>query len=133
MVSQDLKARVRCLAFSAIFLCIALPLGGLVQAQGADSATGGESAADARASSFRAVEGSDAEQVPGGSLLIGAYGVMWLFVFGYVWRLQKIHGQTREDIRRLELALAGAEQSGKAGGDSEGPEAGTDEADSSGA
>jgi len=71
---------------------------------------GGDSAGD-RASAFRAVEGADAEQVPGGTLLLSAYGVMWLFVFAYVFRLQRMQTATHAEVARLARVLesAGAE------------------------
>ena len=108
MVSRGFQELRRVLTLTAMLLCLAFPLASGVSAQEAAD----DSAAESRASSFRAVEGADAEQVPGGNLMIGAYAVMWIFVFGYVLRLQKIHGQTQADLSRIERALAGSDEDG---------------------
>jgi CcmD family protein len=68
----------------------------------------GEDSAEDRASAFRAVEGADAEQVPGGTLLLSAYGVMWLFIFGYVFRLQRMQTATQAEVSRLARVLESA-------------------------
>jgi len=65
----------------------------------------GTDSGDDRASAFRAVEGGDAEQVPGGTLLLSAYGVMWLFVFAYIFRMQRMHSATQAEISRLARIL----------------------------
>lgn len=70
----------------------------------ADQANGG------RAIGFRTVSGPDQEQVPGGTLLLIAYGAAWLLVAGYMWRLGGLHRDTAADVealrRSLELHLA---------------------------
>ncbi len=45
---------------------------------------------ESRATSFQAVEGAQREDVPGGPLLIGAYGVTLLLLVGYVARPEGI-------------------------------------------
>lgn len=82
--------------------------------QGADE-QGPEDPDDSRATSFRAVSGPDAEDVPGGTLLILAYGVFWVLIFGYVFRLGRLEALTRADVNRLERGLA----EGAAGGASD--------------
>ncbi|MBW2463540.1 MAG: CcmD family protein [Deltaproteobacteria bacterium] len=73
--------------------------------QGADD-QGAESPDESRATSFRAVTGPEAEDVPGGTLLIAAYGVLWVLIFGYVFRLGRLEARTRADVTRLERGLA---------------------------
>ena len=58
-----------------------------------------------RASAFRSVEGADAEEVPGGALLIGAYSVMWLFVFFYLFRMQRGQLAVQHEVERLGRVL----------------------------
>lgn len=74
-----------------------------VRAQDDAGTTAGE-----RSSAFRAVEGPDAEQVPGGTLLISAYGVMWLFLFLYVFRVQRMQAATQSEVARLTRVLESA-------------------------
>ena len=65
-------------------------------------------AVSSRAAEFRAVTGPDAEQVPGGMLLIAAYAVVWLLVFAYFLRLGKQQARLATDVSRLEQSLARA-------------------------
>ncbi|MEM1417427.1 MAG: hypothetical protein AAGH15_21195 [Myxococcota bacterium] len=66
-----------------------------------------------RAAGFRAVEGANVEDVPGGMLLIAAYAVAWVLVLGFVWRMWGLQKKAREDLDRVERALA--ERSGEGG------------------
>lgn len=61
-----------------------------------------------RASAFRAVRGPDAEQVPGGALLIGAYGAVFLLMLAYLWRLGRLHAANAEQLERLAQTLEAA-------------------------
>lgn len=61
--------------------------------------------ASQRGAAFERVTGATRENVPGGKLLVIAYGVVWVTVFGYViaqWRRQS---RVRDDLTRLEKAL----------------------------
>ena len=58
-----------------------------------------------RATEFRAVQGAVREDVPGGPLLVAAYGVAWTVVLLYVLRLGLLHTGLRKDIDRLEQAV----------------------------
>ncbi len=58
-----------------------------------------------RASAFRAVRGAEAEQVPGGTLLIAAYGAIFLLMFVYLWRLGRLHTANAQQLHRLAKAL----------------------------
>jgi CcmD family protein len=71
-----------------------------------DAQEGGKAPAEDRAQSFQAVSGAVKEDVPGGPLLIAAYAFVWLAVFGYVWRLSRLHGRIDENLTRLDAALA---------------------------
>lgn len=59
-----------------------------------------------RASAFRAVSGPQVEQVPGGALLIGAYGVAWIAILGFFAHVGRLNARTATDIARLERAVA---------------------------
>ena len=62
-------------------------------------------AGDSRAAGFRAVEGANVEDVPGGMLLVAAYGIAWLLVLAFVWRLAGLQRQAGADLARVEAAL----------------------------
>jgi CcmD family protein len=58
-----------------------------------------------RGTSFERVVGTPHENVPGGRLLLIAYGAVWMAVFGYVviqWRRQS---RVQADLSRMERAL----------------------------
>ena len=61
---------------------------------------------DDRAQSFQAVQGAVKEDVPGGPLLVGAYGLIWLAVFAYLVRLVRMQARTEAEVARLAQALA---------------------------
>lgn len=63
-----------------------------------------EPAAEDRASAFRAVSGPQVDRVPGGKLLIGAYGVAWVLMLGYLWRLGSLHAANAKELERLKAA-----------------------------
>lgn len=62
--------------------------------------------ADERATEFRAVEGPQVEDVPGGPLLITAYGVVWVLLMLYLVRLGRMQARIARDLGRLERSLA---------------------------
>ena len=59
-----------------------------------------------RATTFQRVEGPVTEDVPGGPLLVGAYGVVWALVLLYVLRLGMLQTRVARDVERLERNLA---------------------------
>jgi CcmD family protein len=61
-----------------------------------------------RATSFEAVTGAVKEDVPGGPLLVAAYGLVWLAVFAYVFRLVRLQRGADENLARLQQDLAKA-------------------------
>jgi len=64
-----------------------------------------------RAQSFRAMTGPATEDVPGGTLLIGAYGLVWFFLLLLVLRIWSVSRGVAGELARLESALADAEES----------------------
>lgn len=67
-----------------------------------------ESAPEDRQTSFQNVTGPQVEDVPGGALLIGAYGVAWFLVVAYLWRLAGLSRRTAADVDALHHALKNA-------------------------
>ncbi len=59
-----------------------------------------------RSAAFRSVTGPDAEQVPGGTLLLIAYGAVWVLMAGYLWRLGGMHRDNERDIEHLRKSFA---------------------------
>jgi hypothetical protein len=60
-----------------------------------------------RATSFQAVSGAVHEDVPGGTLLVAAYGVVLAVLVLYVVYLTMMQQGARKDLARLEQVLAG--------------------------
>lgn len=90
-----------------LLLCaaLALPAVGLAQDQDPERHRDDQRPEDERGTAFERVRGAPRENVPGGRLLVIAYGVVWLTVFGYVaaqWRRQS---RVRDDLTRMERAL----------------------------
>ncbi len=56
------------------------------------------------------------EPVPGGSLLVIAYGVMWLLLLAFVGRLASKQRQTQAQLRALEDRLIAGTATDRAGG-----------------
>lgn len=57
---------------------------------------------------FRAVTGPQAEDVPGGTLLVAAYGVVLALLILYVMRIAGLQARINHDLARLERAIAEA-------------------------
>lgn len=64
-----------------------------------------EDPAESRSAAFQAVEGAQGEQVPGGPLMVSAYGVVMALVVGYVARLGLMQRKTAADVERLSAAI----------------------------
>lgn len=67
-------------------------------------------AAESRATSFQAVEGSQKDEVPGGSLMVGAYAFVLLVLVGYVGRLGALQSRTARELERLTRAIERAKE-----------------------
>ncbi len=72
-----------------------------------------EDPAESRATSFQAVEGSRGEQVPGGPLMVSAYGVVMVLLLAYVARLGLLQRKTAAEVERLSVAIQRARTQGK--------------------
>jgi CcmD family protein len=62
--------------------------------------------ADDRAASFQAVSGGTQEDVAGGPLMLLAYAAVWLVVFGYVYRINRLQRGVEANVERLERSIA---------------------------
>jgi hypothetical protein len=67
-------------------------------------------AAESRATSFQAVEGSQKDEVPGGGLRVGAYAFVLLVLVGYVGRLGALQSRTARELERLTRAIERAKE-----------------------
>ena len=71
-----------------------------------------QSAAEDRATSFKAVTGAVKEDVPGGPLLLAAYAAILIVIISYGVRLVRMQARAQSDLERLERQIAaGASQS----------------------
>lgn len=103
---------IRALALAS-FLSVALAPAGVALAQEGGAPEGGrESPAESRSTAFQAVQGPTTEDVPGGGLLVGAYGTILVLLLGYVGWLARLQSTTSRDLDRLQKAL---EKAGAAG------------------
>ena len=68
-----------------------------------------QDAAEDRATSFKAVTGAVKEDVPGGPLLVWAYGLILLLLVGYMVRIALLQQRSDRELARL------AQQLGKTG------------------
>ncbi len=64
-----------------------------------------EDPADERAAQFVGVRGPDAEQVPGGALLLAAYAVVWALLFLFLLRMRGLQRQTADELQRLSAEI----------------------------
>ena len=71
-----------------------------------------QTAAEDRATSFKAVTGAVKEDVPGGPLLLAAYAAILIVIISYGVRLVRLQARAESDLARLERQIAaGASQS----------------------
>ena len=68
-----------------------------------------QDAASSRAAAFRAVEGPVEESVPGGTLMLAAYAVIWVLLFGYLYRLARLQSQNAKELARIESMVRRAD------------------------
>lgn len=64
-----------------------------------------QDAAAERSQGFKAVQGAVQEDVPGGPLLVIAYGLIWVMVLVYVLRLMQHQQRTAAELERVESLL----------------------------
>lgn len=103
-----MKRVVTILALAAATACIAGP----AVAQ-PEQEQGQIDPAEDRATAFRRVEGPQQEDVPGGPLLVAAYGVVWALILLYVLRLGMLQARVARDVSRLERSLAAGDTAAK--------------------
>lgn len=68
-----------------------------------------ESPAEERATQFVGVTGPEAESVPGGALMLGAYAIVWVLLFLFLMRLRGLQRQTAEELERLSAEIRASE------------------------
>lgn len=97
--------RFCCIAAAAALLCL-LQISPAA-AEGSGSAPTGYSAERLSKEGFvPAAPGSAVEDtVPGGLLMLAAYGVLWTLVGGYLWRLTRRTAATQRDLDALTQRL----------------------------
>ena len=86
-------------------------------AQDEGSPSEGDDVAESRATSFQAVSGPTREAMPGGPLLLCAYGAFVVMLLGYVVYLGRLQTTSARELARLGAILeAHAKDEPKAGG-----------------
>lgn len=75
-----------------------------------------ESAAESRAAAFKSVQGPVEESVPGGALMVAAYAVIWLLLFGYLVRLAQLQSRNAKELSRIEGMVRRADAARSEGG-----------------
>jgi CcmD family protein len=93
----------------SMVLALSLFAGALVPLS-ATYAQDAQPASDDRAASFQAVTGGVKEDVAGGPLMLAAYAIVWLAVFGYVFRLVRLQRGVEANLERLERTLGSAQK-----------------------
>lgn len=68
-----------------------------------------ESPSEERAAQFVGVTGPEAESVPGGALMVGAYAVVWVLLFLFLLRMRGLQRQTAEELERLSAEIRAPE------------------------
>ena len=87
--------------FCAAGAVVSADMASAQDAQGQAPAT-----ADDRAASFQAVSGGTKEDVAGGPLMLLAYAAVWIIVFGYVYRINRLQRGVEANVERLERSIA---------------------------
>ena len=102
---------MRALIVAVVLGCAALsPTGALAQAGTVDEPQAEEDAAEEtpaeeRATQFVGVRGADAERIPGGALLLGAYAIVWVLLLIYLFRMRRLQRQTADELERLSAEI----------------------------
>lgn len=98
-----LRRLLATLALAACLLTLASPV--LADEVDPDVVENRDDVATSRSASFQAVSGAQQEDVPGGPLLVAAYGTVLALVLGYVVYLGSLTSGASRDLDRLEKAL----------------------------
>lgn len=99
----SLRRLLAALGLAACIATIAAPA--LADDVDPDAVDNADDVAASRATSFQAVTGAQQEDVPGGPLLVAAYGTVLALVLGYVVYLGSLTSGASRDLDRLEKAL----------------------------
>jgi CcmD family protein len=95
------------LRIARLFLLLACFCGGLALiAPTSNASAQSEEAAEDRAQSFQAVTGGSKEDVAGGPLMLLGYAAVWLVVFGYIYRINRLQRGVEANVERLERSIA---------------------------
>ena len=103
---------MRVLVTSAVFgllLCAAAPIAAQDEGEPPAAEPAEETAAEERAAQFVGVTGPEAESIPGGALLLGAYAVVWVLLFLYLFRMRGLQRQTASELERLAAEVRATE------------------------
>ncbi|MGB5812521.1 MAG: CcmD family protein [Polyangiales bacterium] len=73
--------------------------------EGSASDAASEDPADERATQFVGVRGADAERIPGGTLLLAAYAIVWILLFGFLLRMRMMQRQTADELQKLSAEI----------------------------
>ena len=99
------RRTIALVGLSAWLCFVAVPGRAQDEAPSTDTPADAVDASESRASAFRAVTGPNVERVPGGTLLVAAYGIVLLVLLGYVYRLGALHARTTRDLARIEKSV----------------------------
>ncbi len=66
--------------------------------------------AEGRSTAFRAVSGAETESVPGGTLLIAAYGIAWAFVLMFIVRIGRLANQNAGALAELSRRVTAGDE-----------------------
>ncbi len=95
-----LRAWALALFLGSIGTLSAVTLASAQDASG-QNASGREGAAESRATTFEAAQGAQTEDIPGGALLIAAYGVIFLLLLGFVGTIAARQARTQRELAQL--------------------------------
>jgi CcmD family protein len=93
------------LACTMLITPLAYAEGQPAQPDGGSAAGTTEDAAEERAAQFVGVRGPEAESVPGGALMLGAYAIVWALLFLYLMRMRGLQRNTAEELERLSAEI----------------------------
>lgn len=80
----------------------------------------GDDPTSSRSEAFEAAEGPNTENIPGGALMVGAYGAAFVLLLGYVASIGFRQARTARELASLRAEIGAAEARGPAGRDDEG-------------
>lgn len=81
----------------------------LVQPASAQTETTESADPESREAGFRSVTGPEVEQVPGGALLLGAYGFAWIATLLFFGRVHRMSSATASELDRLRKTVESLE------------------------